>query len=199
MVYLNVLENDFVLKDEKTIKKSKFITYIAKINNKKELIFFINQYKDPKASHNCYAFRYGRDKLNYGYNNDGEPKGTAGEPLLKLIEINNLTNIIIFVIRYFGGIKLGTGRLQKAYNNSAIEIIKNNNIKELKILLYIKISFNISNIKTIKMYFKKIDAKDILYEFNNETVFFSGKINNIKQLDPIISKIKVLETEKNYF
>lgn len=165
------------------IKKSKFITKLYKINNLDEINKIINElkinYKD--ATHICYAYIInGVEKCI----DDGEPSGTAGIPILNVLKKNNLNYIIALVIRYFGGIKLGTGGLLRAYSNSIIETLKLVDIVELIEGYNITIAFNYDNIKYIDNLLKNIEIIDkqydnlIKYNFNIEKNIY----NNIKKL-----------------
>ena len=111
------------MKNEIIIKKSKFITYLYNINDENKINEILNNIKieHKKATHICYAYNI-NNKVKI--NDDNEPKGTAGMPIYSVIEKNKLNNIIIIVVRYFGGIKLGAGGLFRAYSKSASEIIK---------------------------------------------------------------------------
>ena len=113
-----------MLKNEFEIKKSRFITYLYDLENEEEIDKIINEIKDEhkKARHVVYVYKINNTAK---INDDGEPKGTAGMPIFNVIEKNNLNNVLIVVVRYFGGIKLGAGGLFRAYSNSASEIIKN--------------------------------------------------------------------------
>ncbi len=110
------------------IKKSKFYSYSFQINSKKEFDFLYDLLKKThkKARHICYAYNYINDNgmVQSKYYDDGEPKGTAGIPIYSIIEKNNLNNTVIFVVRYFGGIKLGSGPLLRSYIKSAQLCIK---------------------------------------------------------------------------
>ena len=111
------------MENEIIIKKSKFIAKLYNINDVNEIKDIINELKKEykKATHICYAYSVnGQEKAV----DDGEPSHTAGLPILNVIKKKNLTNILIVVIRYFGGIKLGAGGLVRAYTTSASEIIK---------------------------------------------------------------------------
>ena len=112
------------------IKNSRFITQIYKINNedevKKHLEEAKEKYKD--ATHYCYAYIIDNIKKS---SDDGEPSGTAGIPILKVLEANNLTNILTIVIRYFGGIKLGANGLIRAYTKSTSNALKEVSLKEI--------------------------------------------------------------------
>jgi uncharacterized YigZ family protein len=80
------------------------------------------------ARHHCYAYRLGEEPYEYRYNDDGEPSGTAGKPIYGQIQSFDLTNILIVVIRYFGGVKLGTGGLIQAYRSAARDSVNNGEI-----------------------------------------------------------------------
>lgn len=106
------------------IKKSKFIAYYYQVNSKEEVDLLLNNLKKEhkKAKHIPYAYKI--DNI-IKKSDDKEPANTAGTPIYNLILQNNLNNVFICVVRYFGGIKLGAGPLMRAYLNSANEVIKN--------------------------------------------------------------------------
>lgn len=108
------------------IKKSKFIAYYYEINTKEEALEILETLKKEhkKARHIPYAYKI--DNL-VRKSDDKEPSGTAGSPIYNLIEMNNLNNAFIAIVRYFGGIKLGAGGLIRAYANAAKEVIKDKN------------------------------------------------------------------------
>jgi len=105
------------------IKKSKFIAFAFNISNKQEIDDILTELKKEhrKARHLPYAYKFAN---NIKKSDDKEPSNTAGGPILNIIEKNNLDNILIVVIRYFGGIKLGAGGLIRAYGTAAKEAIK---------------------------------------------------------------------------
>lgn len=98
------------------IKKSRFIVNASPINNAEQASQFIAQVSEPDATHNCWAWKLGNQ---YRFNDDGEPTSTAGRPILAAIEGQDCDNVVVVVTRYFGGIKLGTGGLMRAYGGSA--------------------------------------------------------------------------------
>jgi len=103
-------------------KKSRFIAYVKPVSEETEAIAFINEIKSKHwdARHNVYAYRIGSDgAMAQRYSDDGEPQGTAGIPVLDVILKNSLTNMVIVVTRYFGGILLGAAGLVRAYGKSA--------------------------------------------------------------------------------
>jgi uncharacterized YigZ family protein len=107
-------------------KQSKFMAYIFPVSDEESIKTRLSELKTlhPKATHHCYAYRLGLNKDNYRANDDGEPSGTAGKPILGQIDAANLTNILIVVVRYYGGTKLGTSGLIQAYKNAAREGIE---------------------------------------------------------------------------
>lgn len=111
---------------ETIIKKSRFIACAAPIDNQDDArVFIANIRKEfSDATHVCTAYRLGENPAIEHSNDNGEPSGTAGMPILEAIRSNNLTDTCVCVVRYFGGIKLGTGGLGRAYNGSAISVLK---------------------------------------------------------------------------
>lgn len=101
---------------EEDIKKSRFQAITAPVENEQDVKEFLNQYFDASTTHQCWAWKIGHQVR---FNDDGEPSGTAGRPILATIEGNELTNIIVLVNRWYGGIKLGTGGLVRAYGGVA--------------------------------------------------------------------------------
>ncbi len=113
-------------------KGSKFIAYIYPISAETEIKAILQQLKaeHPKARHHCWAYRLGMDTSNYRINDDGEPSGTAGRPILNSLLSSELTNIFVVVVRYFGGTLLGVPGLINAYKSATIATIENSNIIE---------------------------------------------------------------------
>lgn len=101
---------------EEEIKKSRFQAFAVPVENEQEVKDFLEQYKDMSTTHQCWAWKVGH---HVRFNDDGEPSGTAGRPILATIEGNELTNILVLVNRWYGGIKLGTGGLVRAYGGTA--------------------------------------------------------------------------------
>ena len=185
---------------EMIIKNSKFISYIYKVNSLNDIEIIINdiknKYKD--ATHICYAYKI--DNL-IKINDDNEPTGTAGLPILEVINKNNLNYTIIIVVRYFGGIKLGAGGLLRAYSKGASNVVKLCNLKKLIKGFDITITFGYDNLKNIdyllkeeKIYDKKYHDK-IKYSFKTSDNNIIDKIKNNK--DITINNINEIYIEKN--
>ena len=139
----SVIENEY----NTEIKNSKFISLIFQINQKEEINKYLNQTKEkyPNATHYCYAYILEQEKYA---SDDGEPSGTAGIPILLVLEKQKLNHVLCIVVRYFGKIKLGAGGLVRAYTKSATEVLKNHTIF-LKKGYLIQITFSYSFQKTI--------------------------------------------------
>ena len=104
------------------IRKSRFITLAAPISNARQAQEFIEQHSDHNASHNCWAWKLGDQ---YRSSDDGEPGGTAGRPILSAIEAQDCDQVVVLVIRWYGGIQLGTGGLARAYGGGANKCLQN--------------------------------------------------------------------------
>ena len=142
-------------------KGSKFIGFAFPVNNVKELKNALEKIREehPKATHHCYAFRLGMNGENYRANDDGEPNGSAGLPIYNQLLANNLTNILLIVVRYYGGTKLGVSGLVKTYKESAKLTLDEAEIitKELESDLEIEFDFHQQNI--IFTLLNKFDGK----------------------------------------
>lgn len=101
---------------EEEIKKSRFQGFAVPVESEQDVKDFLELYKDISTTHQCWAWKIGH---NVRFNDDGEPSGTAGRPILATIEGNELTNVLVLVNRWYGGIKLGTGGLVRAYGGCA--------------------------------------------------------------------------------
>ncbi|WP_343851718.1 YigZ family protein [Rhodanobacter soli] len=106
---------------QEEIKKSRFLAQAAPVESTEQALAFVRDVGDPTATHNCWAYRLGQD---YRFNDDGEPGGTAGRPILQAIEGQQMDRIAVVVTRWFGGIKLGAGGLVRAYGGTAAECLR---------------------------------------------------------------------------
>lgn len=115
------------------VKKSQFICFVEHCENREQAHFFIDKIKalHPTANHNCWAYIAGKptDPSGWGSNDDGEPKGCAGKPMFNVIHHSNIGEICVVVTRYFGGIKLGTGGMARAYSGAV-----SNSLTTLKLI-----------------------------------------------------------------
>ena len=131
-------------------KGSKFIGFAYPVSDEKELKSALLHLKElhPKATHHCYAFRIGMNGENYRANDDGEPSGSAGLPIYNQLLAHEITNVLVVVIRYYGGTKLGVSGLVKAYKESAKLTLESAEIitKALESNLEIHFDFNQQNV-----------------------------------------------------
>ena len=157
------------VKNEIIIKNSRFITIIAKIKSKEEVDSILNQIKKdyPKATHYCYAYKIGETIKKA--EDDGEPSSTAGLPMLNILEKEDITNVIAITVRYFGGIKLGTSGLIRAYSKSVKEALKKAQTKELIKAVICDITFPYTKEKEINY---KIPKEHILDKSYLETITY---------------------------
>lgn len=188
----NNIENTII------IKNSKFITNLFIVENIEEVNKYLNLIKDKyrDANHNCYAYIV--DNIRK-CSDDGEPSGTAGIPMMKVLEHKDLNNVLAVVTRYFGGIKLGAGGLVRAYTNSVSKALDIVNIIDTIKGYNIDIIFNFNDIKHIDYLLKDIkilnkEYKDIVkYNLNaSNNLLEILKQNNIKY-----NIIKEIYIEKN--
>ncbi|RCS30801.1 YigZ family protein [Rhodanobacter denitrificans] len=103
------------------IRKSRFLAQAAPVESIERALAFVREAGDPTATHNCWAYRIGQD---YRFNDDGEPGGTAGRPILQAIEGQAMDRVVVLVTRWYGGIKLGAGGLVRAYGGTAAECLR---------------------------------------------------------------------------
>ncbi|AKQ59979.1 IMPACT family protein [Bordetella hinzii] len=106
---------------QEDIKKSRFAAHAAPVASVAEAMAFFAAHSVPEATHNCWAYRIGNE---YRYNDDGEPGGTAGRPILQAIDGQGLDRVAVLVVRWFGGIKLGAGGLVRAYGGCAANCLR---------------------------------------------------------------------------
>lgn len=106
---------------EEEIKKSRFLAYAGPVTSVAEAMALFARHGDPAATHNCWAYRIGNE---YRFNDDGEPGGTAGQPILRAIDGQGLDRVAVLVVRWFGGIKLGAGGLVRAYGGCAANCLR---------------------------------------------------------------------------
>ncbi|MFN8238535.1 MAG: YigZ family protein [Chitinophagales bacterium] len=163
---------DFLYKE----KSSKFIGFAYPVNNEEDIREKLSAVKNlhPKATHHCYAYRLGLDKNNYRANDDGEPNGTAGKPIIGQIDSLGLTNCLVIVVRYFGGTKLGVSGLIDAYKETARETLASATIVERKILDYYSITCHYAAINKVFQLIHKLNAVIVHQEIDNTVSFLIG-------------------------
>lgn len=154
-------------------KKSKFIANVYPVKSKEEAESKIKELKKKyfDARHNCSSYRVLEEgKILEKASDDGEPSGTAGGPMLNILQKNDLCNIVVIVTRYFGGILLGTGGLVRAYSDVTLQAIDNSQEVEISLGKEFEVKLDYSNLENLKYYARKNNINIINTEFLNEIV-----------------------------
>ena len=161
-------------------KSSKFFGYAFPIESEEEVKPIIEQLRKlhPHAVHYCYAYQIGTEKISYRANDDGEPSNTAGAPIYGQIQSFGLTNVLLVVVRIFGGIKLGVGGLISAYKTTAQLVLEEAEIIEKTIDISFLISFDYKNMNKVMRVIKekKLDIVTHTMELIEDSGIALGKI-----------------------
>ena len=151
------------------------------------------------ARHHCYAYQLGAEKTAYRINDDGEPSGSAGKPIFGRIQSNDLTNILIVVIRYFGGVKLGIPGLINAYKTTAQEAIDNNKIETCTINEIYELTYEYPIMNDVMRVIKEDHVKMIFQEFEMTCrIHISVRRKESNALEQKILKIRGLNVTHLY-
>lgn len=163
---------------------SKFIALAYPIKNKEDFKLAMQEVKNlhPKANHYCFAYKIGLDNTNFRSSDAGEPNGSAGKPILNAIESKNITDVLIIVVRYFGGTLLGVPGLINAYKTTASLALQTTQIVQKPVLQYFELEYDYTQTNAVMQVLKKLDATII----ENNTQLFC-------QLKIAISKSRVAE------
>ncbi len=193
---LSIRENN---KYEEIVKNSKFISLLFRVQNIDEVNYYFEKVKEEykDATHYCYG--YVIDNI-IKFSDDREPSKTAGPPILSQITGNNLNYTLIIVVRYFGGIKLGTGLLTRTYSKVAREVIKKENIISLIKGWDITIIFNYPDLSDIDYILKnsEITKKNFDEKITYHAKVSSNTLNKLSKYDTKINKeIYIEEIEKD--
>ena len=161
-------------------KSSKFVGYAFPIQSEEEVKPIIEQLRKlhPHAVHYCYAYQIGTEKISYRANDDGEPSNTAGAPIYGQIQSFGVTNVLLVVVRIFGGIKLGVGGLISAYKTTAQLVLEEAEIIEKTIDISFLISFDYKNMNKVMRVIKekKLDIVTQTMELEEDSGIALGKI-----------------------
>lgn len=161
------------IETEIVVKKSKFIANIFYISESKEAEEKIKEIRKKyfDARHNCFAYRVvEKDNTIEKSSDDGEPSGTAGGPMLNILQKNNLANILIVVTRYFGGILLGTGGLVRAYSDALLEALEKTQKVKMVLGSEIEVTLSYNNFENFKYYCKNHEINIISTEYKENIV-----------------------------
>lgn len=138
-------------------KGSKFIAYAFEVHSEQDVKACLEEVRQEhfKARHHCYAYRIGLEGKRFRANDDGEPSGTAGRPILGQIDSFGLANVLVIVVRYFGGTKLGTSGLKRAYKSSTIDALEQATIEERIVEQHFEVVFEYAATSAVMNFLKK--------------------------------------------
>lgn len=140
---------------QEDIKKSRFLALAAPVESPGQALAFVQDASDPAATHNCWAYRIGQD---YRFNDDGEPGGTAGRPILQAIEGQDMDRVAVLVTRWYGGIKLGAGGLVRAYGGTAAECLRRAERVPIIPMATLALSCSFADLALLKARLHELDA-----------------------------------------
>ncbi len=154
---------------EEEIKRSRFVVYAGPVDTTEAALKFIEKYSVAEATHNCWAYSIGDE---YRFNDDGEPGGTAGRPILQAIHGQQIDYAVVLVIRWFGGIKLGTGGLVRAYGGAAAQCLRVADKRKLVPMVTISCHCPFSYISIIQARMDEYDISINAEQFNADGVIW---------------------------
>ncbi|HEY0198344.1 MAG TPA: YigZ family protein [Rhodanobacter sp.] len=149
------------------IRKSRFLALAAPVESAAHALAFVREAADPTATHNCWAYRIGQD---YRFNDDGEPGGTAGRPILQAIESQRMDRVAVVVTRWYGGIKLGAGGLARAYGGTAAECLRIAERVPIVAMAGASLRCDFAELALIKSRLKELDATIASEQFDGDGV-----------------------------
>lgn len=179
--FISIKEN---VQTEIVVKKSKFICNLIKVENQEEAEEYIKKIKRKyyDARHNCVAYRViENEQVVEKSSDDGEPSGTAGGPMLNILQKNNLCNVLVIVTRYFGGILLGTGGLVRAYSEATTRAIENSERVEMVYGVQMQAKIEYSEYEKFKYYCQKNNIKIESSEYGQDIICKIELENDVKE------------------
>lgn len=173
-------------------KGSKFIGFAYPVASEEEIKGKLNELKKKyfDASHHCFAFVLGADKSRYRAFDDGEPNHSAGDPILGQIKAKNLTHVLVVVVRYFGGTKLGVGGLISAYKEAAEEVLNKATLIQCEVMEKVKLKYEYSSTPEIMRLVKDFDLRILSQDFKDKCELI-GEVR-LQQGESFIEKVKLL-------
>jgi len=169
-------------------KGSKFLAYVFPVNNEEEIKEQLTRIKKEhhSARHHCYAWRLGSEEIQFRANDDGEPSSTAGKPILGQLQSFGVTNVLLVVVRYFGGILLGASGLINAYRTAAADALNNATIKTQLIERFFEVQFNYENLNDVMLIIKQENLNVVKTQFEESCrLVFSVKKSDAQRVKKI--------------
>lgn len=180
-------------------KNSKFFGYAFPVTNEDEIKNHLETLRKQHhgAVHFCYAFQLGTDKIQYRANDDGEPSNSAGMPIYGQIQSFGVTNVLVVVVRFFGGVKLGVGGLISAYRTSAQMALENAEIVEKTIDIFFKIDFDYKNMNKVMRIIKEKNLSIISQNMNESCeITIATRKKNAELIFDIFDNLFEVEIKK---
>ena len=175
-----------------TEKRSKFLAFAHHVETVDEAMDIVKQYRKKyyDARHCCYAYMIGPERDVFRANDDGEPSSTAGKPILGQINSNELTNILIIVVRYYGGVNLGTGGLIVAYRTAAADAIAHSKIEKRLVEEEVKYDFTYPMMNSVMRITKEMPVRIVGQHFDNTcSITLAIRKSLVRQLKDRLSKL----------
>lgn len=194
-IYLSIAQASEGLYRE---KGSKFLAFAFPVANEEQIKAYLEQLRKTyfDARHHCYAYALGKDQKTFRANDDGEPNHSAGDPILGQIRSHQLSDILIVVVRYFGGVKLGVGGLISAYKTAAAEAIAQAQIIEKIVSENFQIHFRYEAMNEVMKIVKDLDLKILSQQFDLEcSLTLEVRQSLFSQFEEKMGKVEGLEFE----
>ena len=175
-----------------TEKRSKFLAFAHHVDNVAEVKDIVAGYRKKyyDARHVCYAYMLGAERLEFRANDDGEPSSTAGKPILGQINSKELTNILIVVVRYYGGVNLGTSGLIVAYREAAADALAHANIETRQVEEIVKYSFAYPQMNDVMRIVKDMNPRIVSQTYDNTCeIVLSIRKSEAEQLKSKLAKL----------
>ena len=152
-----------------TEKRSKFLAFAHHVTTKEQVREFVEKYRKRyyDARHVCYAYMLGADRTDFRANDDGEPSSTAGKPILGQINSRELSDVLVVVVRYYGGVNLGTGGLIVAYRSAASDALENTVVVEKQVEEVIRHDFSYAEMNDVMRVVKEMSPRIVSQVFDN--------------------------------
>ena len=156
---------------ERKVDGSRFLADAMRVTSREEATSRVEAVRDREhaASHHCSAFRVGTDGDTFHYDDDGEPSGTAGRPILQQIDGRDLTNTLVVVTRYFGGTKLGTGGLARAYGGAAADVLNRAGTAEKVLRVPVRIRYRYDDTTPAEQVIRRFDTESVAASYTDVT------------------------------
>ena len=175
-----------------TEKRSKFLAFAHHVESVDEVKDIVAGYRKKyyDARHVCYAYMLGAERLEFRANDDGEPSSTAGKPILGQINSNELTNILIVVVRYYGGVNLGTSGLIVAYREAAADALAHATIETRQVEEIVKYSFAYPQMNDVMRIVKDMNPRIVSQTYDNTCeIVLSIRKSEVEQLKSKLAKL----------